>query len=172
MAENLEPVLAMNQPAIRLIICPNMNPEKDRTDCCVSAEKGKTIRDHLLDLGWQPDSLNARVSIDGELVNNARWEYAIPRGGQTLVIRVIPCGGEGGGKAVLRIIAVLGVIVASFFTAGGGLAGLAGYFGGAGAWAGMLGGSVGASLAAAAVSIVGSVRINALIPPQTRRHLS
>lgn len=159
---------------LRLIVCPHiLSIEKDRIDRYVP--EGATVTGHLRALGWQPDSLNARVFIDGEYIEQAQWEYAMPKAGQSLIVRAVPMGGGGGGgqgKDAMRIVAMIAVVVASVMTAGGALAGVAGYVGGAGAWAGMVGGSVGAAAAGAAVSIIGTLAINGLIPaPLPRRTL-
>ena len=64
-------------------------------------------------IGWTPDSLSARVFIDGEYVKDAAWEYTIPRAGQSVVVRAIPMGGGGGnqGKDAGRMAAMIGIMV-------------------------------------------------------------
>jgi hypothetical protein len=155
---------------LRLIACPSLALEHGRIDRYVP--EGGTVADHLRAIGWQPDSLNARVFLDGDLIDKAQWEYAVPRAGQAFVTRVIPMGGGEGGKSAIRIVAMLAVVVASIWTAGGAsglLPALAGQLGGAGAWAGMVGGSLGAGLAGSVISIAGSLAITARMPPARPR---
>ena len=145
--------------AIRLIACPHpLSVEKGRIDELVP--EGATVREHLRAFNLDPEALNALVFIDDERIAQAQWEYAVPRAGQNLSVRAIPAGGGGGseqGKSALRIVAMLAVVVASIFTAGGALAGVLG--------AGFGAGTFGAAFAGAALSIAGSLAINALIPP-------
>ena len=138
---------------VRLIACPRpLSTETDRIDRYVP--EGGTVAEHVRALGWQPDHLSARVFIDGEYIEQAQWEYAVPRAGQALTVRVIPMGGGGGqGKEAGRIVAMLGVIALSIF---------APYLAPVG-W-GLVGAWTGAALSVA-VSIVGTLAINALIPP-------
>lgn len=157
----MEPVNPVNQN-FRMIACPHiLSTEKDRIDRYVP--EGGTVADHLRVLGWIPDSLNARVFIDGEYIEQARWEYAAPRAGQSVIVRAVPMGGGGGGqgKDAMRIVAMIAVVVASVVTQQ--------------YWAiGALGMSVAmtGAIAGAAVSIVGTLVINGLIPvPLPRRPL-
>ena len=141
------------QNHVRLIACPSLALEHGRIDRYVP--EGATVAEHLRAIGWQPETLHARVSIDGVWIAQAQWEYAVPRAGQSFVTRVIPMGGGGGNKDALRIVAMLAVVVAAialpysapFIAAGFG----AGTFGGA--------------LAVATTSIIGSLAITAIIPP-------
>lgn len=156
----------VDQPLpVRLIACPHLAMEHGRIDRYVPA--GPTVAAHLRAIGWKLEGLHARVFIDGEFIEHAQWEYAVPRRGQSCVARVIPMSKKGGGKGIMGIVAMIGIVVASIFTAGGGLAGLAGMIGGSGAWAGAAGlglaGGLGASLAAAAVTVAGSLQMNAVL---------
>jgi hypothetical protein len=66
-------------------------------------QPGATVSGHLRALGWNPDTLFARVFIDGVWIEKAEWEYSVPRDGQSLTIRVIPMGGGDGGKSAAHI---------------------------------------------------------------------
>lgn len=151
-----------NPNTVRLIACPSLALEHGRIDRAVP--EGATVAGHLRAIGWQPDRLNARVFIDGELIEQARWEYAVPRAGQAFVTRVIPMDGQGGegGKSAMRIVAMLAIVVASIFTAGGGLAALPGL-------GGLTAGSLAAGVAGAIISIAGSLAITARMPPARPR---
>lgn len=107
-------------------------------------------------IGWMRDALHARVYIDGDLIPEASWEYTFPSAGQSVCIRAVPLGGNQG-KDALRIAATIAVIVGAIVT-GGLVAGIGGAFLGlsAATWGG---------IAAAGVSIVGTLGVSALIPP-------
>lgn len=94
--------------SIRLIACPHLALEHGRIDRYVPV--GATVAEHLRSLGWPLDNLHARVFIDGQLIEQAAWEYAVPNTGQSLVARVIPMGGDEGGKTALRIVGMLAVV--------------------------------------------------------------
>ena len=40
---------------------------------------GGNVKDLLRSIAWVPESLNARVFIDGEYVKDAAWEYTVPQ---------------------------------------------------------------------------------------------
>lgn len=119
----------------------------DRVDCLMP--EGLPVADLLRHLGLDPEPIFARVFIDGQPVPKAQWEWAVPSAGQVVTIRVIPTGGEGGGKDILRAVAMIGIVIASIF---------APYL-----W-GLVGSGYGAALTAT-LAIGGSLAVNALIPP-------
>lgn len=118
---------------------------------------GATIAALMRDIGLNPDPIFARVFIDDRLILKAEWEYATPKAGQLVTMRVVPTGGGGGGKDALRIVAMIGVVVASIFTAGAAGAAVGGLLG--------VSAATGGAIAGATVSIAGSLAIGALIPP-------
>lgn len=137
----------MHEQSFRLIACPHILSEKGKID--VQRPEGASITDMLKSIGWTRDGLSARVFLDGELVRDAAWEYTMPRAGQSLVVRAIPRGGEGG-KSVMRIVAMIAVMVVAVVAQQ--------YW--ALAFAGSAGGLIGA-----AVSIIGTLVITGVIPP-------
>ena len=153
----------------RLIACPHiLSMEKERID--VTRPPGGTITDLMRSIGWTPDGLSARVYLDGALVTDAAWEYTSPRAGQALVVRAIPMGGGGQGKDNLKMVAMIAVMVAGIAVSAGAFAPLAGALAGGGAWAGMLGGSVGALWTGSTIGILGALAVQGLIPaPLPRR---
>ncbi|TKB59075.1 MAG: hypothetical protein E8D49_09105 [Nitrospira sp.] len=155
---------------LRFIACPHVfSAEKDRIDALRPA--GGTVGEHLRAIDWHPESRPARVYIDGVLIPEAQWEYAVPRAGQSVVVRAIPMGG-GQGKDTARIVALLAIIVISIAVSRGALAPVAGALAGSGGWAALVGGSTASVAAGATVSIVGTLALNGLIPaPLPRRAL-
>lgn len=87
------------------------------------------------------------VSINGKPIVEKHWGYKI-RDNDLIVIQHLPKG--GGGSNPLKIVAMLAIVVASFYT--GGLAGAA--YGAA--WG---------AVASAAVSIGGTLLLNMMFPP-------
>ena len=100
------------QENFRLIACPHVfSTEKGRID--VLRPAGGNVNDLIRSIGWTPDSLSARVFIDGEYVKDAAWEYTVPRAGQSVVVRAIPMGGGGGdgqGKDAGRMVAMIAIM--------------------------------------------------------------
>lgn len=47
------------------------------------------------------------VALNGRIVDENQWDSVIPISGDSLAISVVPSGGEGGAKDVLRIAAVV-----------------------------------------------------------------
>ncbi len=152
-------------PNIRLIAMPHLGIDRGRIDRYVP--EGGTVADHVRALGWHPEALSARVFIDGDYIAQTQWEYAVPKAGQFLSLRVIPTGGAGsGGKDALRIVAIIGVVIAAALSAGAGGVGLGGLLGVSAANAGAVGGAIISST----VTIAGSLALGGLIPhPLPRR---
>lgn len=98
---------------LRMIAMPHvLSTEKGRID--VMRPAGGSVNDLMRSIGWTPDSLSARVFIDGEYVKDAAWEYTVPRAGQSVIVRAIPMGGGGGqGKDATMIVAMVGIIALS-----------------------------------------------------------
>ena len=156
---------------LRLIACPHLfSTDKGRID--VVRPVGGTVADILRSLAWTREHESVRAYVDGVLVQQAEWEYMLPRAGQSVVVRAIPMAGGGGGKDVLRLVAMVAVIGLSLAVSGGALAPLAGVLAGAGGWAALVGGSTAALLAGATLSIAGTLALTGLIPaPLPRRAL-
>jgi len=138
---------------LRLIAMPHMlSAERGRID--VTRPVGGNVHDLLRSIGWTPDSLHARVFIDGVYVKDAEWETTIPGPGQSVHVRAIPMGGEGGqGKDMGRMIAMISIMVVAIAAQQYWAAGLVG----AAAFA--------ASAAIVVASIGASLAVSALIPP-------
>jgi len=100
-------------------------------------------------------STTAEVTVGGISVPRAYWDKVKPRVGVPVEITLYPQGGNAG-KAI-RIVAMVAVAYLSYGVASGALG--ASFFG---SYAGVAG---------AAIGIVGSMAINALIPPPTPKGL-
>lgn len=149
---------------IRLIACPHVfSLEKGRIDAL--RPSGGTVADIMRSIGWTREYDSVRVTIDGVLVHHAQWEHIVTRAGESVVVRAIPTGGGGGGKDVIRIVAMVAVLSLAIAVSGGALAPLGGLLAGAGGFAALVGGSTASLLVAGAVSIIGTLAISALIPP-------
>lgn len=146
-------------PTLRLIACPSLISVHDRIDRFVLP--GMTVAEHLREIGWKPNTLNARVTIDDRVIEYAEWEYAVPQAGQAFVTRVIPM--NGGGKDLFRIVAMVGMLALAFAAPA-----LIGAYGGlAGALLATTPGAAG--IITAVTSIAGTLLLSALIPPSRPR---
>jgi hypothetical protein len=100
------------------------------------------------------------VWIDGKPILSAEWEKTYPLPGSLVTMRIIPQGGGSGGKDVLRIVAMVGVLALAI-----GVSAFLPLF--LPAFLAPLGTTIG-TLGGIGVGIGGGLRINALIssPPQ------
>jgi hypothetical protein len=126
-------------------------------------ECGLTIKEYI-DLA-DPAAIGYEyaISLNGRLIDES-VDITTVRAAGSLVFCAIPQGGGGGGKNVWRTVAQLAVVVIAAVATW--------YVGGAGGWAAGAGFTAGeaAALGAAAglaVSVVGNLLINALLPLQT-----
>ena len=149
---------------IRMIVCPRpLSTTLDLVE--ISCPAGATVAEHLQAIGCQPDRMTALVYLDGRLIPKAEWDYAVPKVEQQLVVQAIPHGGgDGEGKSVLGIVAMIGLVVATWYIGGGAVAGMLPSL--SGGWtASFLGGGIGAQALAGGLLIGGPLRINELILP-------
>lgn len=141
----------------RLIACPHvLSADKDKID--VQRPAGGSVSDLLASIGWT-DRFSARVFLDGELVLDARWEYTLPKAGQSLVVRAIPMGGGENGKSVLRIVAMIAIVAAA----------IAAPYSSPFIAMGLGAGTIGGAIASAAISLIGTLAMSGLIPPPLPR---
>lgn len=138
----------MNTPAelIQFIYVQNpLSPVESRLEVPQVFVAGKSLADYLgpLEGEWA-------VSISGKMIEKEEWALAFPQSTDCVVIApmIYGGGGKGGGKTILRMVALIAV---SYFSAG---AGAALGFSGAAAAAVSIG-----------VGIAGSLAVNALLPP-------
>jgi hypothetical protein len=128
------------------------------------AGEGQTIADIVEGLKLPPHYRPfLHAWVDDVEVPREFWSRVRPRAGRTVFVRIIPQGGGGGGDKVLRTILLIAVVVVAVAL---------GQIYGAALAAGMgFTGPVAAAAATAAitvtVSMLGTMAINALIPPPT-----
>src|SRR6185369_13412238 len=103
----------------------------------------KTIADYMEGL---PPAHNWAVGWNGGIVPKDLWAETVIEPGDSLVVTLVPEGG-GGGKMIMRIVAMIGIAILSVYT------------GGAAA-----DGAVAGAVAGAAVSVVGGLLVNTLLP--------
>lgn len=123
----------------------------------IDVDPGQTVQEILDTLNFKPRrGFEPLIQIENWNVPRETWGRVKPRSGRTITIRVLPRGG-GGGKDVLRAVAFVAVVAASFAVPAG--LGLTTVIGGVSTL------SLSGALLAAGIGIVGNLLINALIPP-------
>lgn len=131
--------------------------------------EGLTLADLRARMTCLPQDFDARgvICINGRAVYRKSWGSIRPKAEHNgvpveITFHAPPMGGGGkeGGKNILAIVAAVALTAITGFVAGGGLATKLGFS------AKLFGaGTVGATLAAAGVSLVGSLLLSALVPP-------
>ncbi len=140
---------------VPMIVCPRPFTMEGRQT--KRMRPGLSIAEMMAEFDLNPDTIPARVFLDDCLIDRAYWHRVKPKANHVVSVRVIPEGGDGQGKDVLRIVAMIGVVA---------LAIAAPYIAGA-LGSTLLSAGIGASLLTAGVGIVGSLAVGALIPPPT-----
>ncbi|CAM6031389.1 unnamed protein product, partial [Sphagnum compactum] len=127
--------------------------------------EGKTLAEYLNGL---PDEVEWAVAYNGEHVEPEDWASIIPHPESYILIVRVPegGGGNGGGKQILRMVAMLGVIIAAAYLAGPLVGMLGSAFGGT---AGLSATAISAFTAGAtaALATAGGMIVNALLPAST-----
>lgn len=125
------------------------------------------LRRHMTCL---PHDFDARgvICINGRPVYRGAWDRITPKPSHNgvpveITFHAVPMGGGGkeGGKNILAIVAGIALTALTGFVTGGGLASKFGF------GAAFAKGGIGAILAGAGVSLVGSLLISSLVPPPT-----
>lgn len=97
---------------VNLTISHNPFDFNDFTKEKVIASEGDLLDSILTDIDE-----SSVVSINGEIIDSKIWESKVLEDGDYVVIVPVPQGGDGGGKSILRIAALIAV---SYFTFGQG----------------------------------------------------
>ena len=143
-------------PTVRLAICYNPFLPSDLARHELVYEAGKTLAEYLNGL---PEEVQWNVAYNSVPVEPEAFATTIPVPGSIITIVRVPEGGHGGGKAILRLVALLAVVAFAAFAAP--------YLVGAGDLLGLnLAYGTEIAVAQAAVSMVGSLVVNALLPAQ------
>ena len=117
-----------------------------------TVEQGMTIEEivracNIPEAIWS----NVVIILNGTEIIRAEWDNVFPTEADVLSVHVVPLGG-GDGKSILRLVAVIAVAIAApQLVAAAGLTGTT------------------ATVATAALTVVGTLAVNALIPPPTIR---
>lgn len=117
----------------------------------------------MLDRAGVPKTPHIRVYVGDVHVPRREWANVRPKAGRRVTVAATPLGGGGGGKSGIRIIATLAIIAAAVYTG----ATLAPALAGANASAGAI--STWGAVVTSATGIVGTLAVNALIPPTSPR---
>lgn len=133
---------------VPMIVCPRPFTLEGRTT--KQMRPGMTIADMLWEFDLNPDALPARVLIDDCVIEKAYWHVVKPKAHHLVSVRVIPEGGGGQSKDILRIVAMVGILALAIFVPPA---------------IGLVGAT--AAFASAAIGIAGSLAVSALIPPAT-----
>lgn len=132
------------------------DPFSDRPPRILQRDDLAVIGELVSLAGFDPEELDhVRVYMDGAEIERARWPFVVANG-HVEIVRV-PLGGDG--DKILRTVLTIAVVVASFYVGGTVTSSLlnAGWKAGAAQAAG--------AAAATAVSTVGTLAINAILPP-------
>lgn len=145
--------------SIDIVACPH--PFK-AGNISIEISQGKNIYEIITKDIQTDESLNkfAHVYLNDEYIPQEKWGDVFPKDGDKLIIRIIPQG--GGGKNPFRMILMIVVTVVATYAAGAAGAALAE----AGLSGGLLAGAKG--LIAASIMTVGSLAVNALVPPPSQ----
>ena len=131
-----------------------------RSDCeQLEGRIGATLLELMTESGLDPVILSApgvRLYVNDVAIARNLWPTFTPTAGQLVTVGVVPTGGDGGGKDVLRIVALIAVSVVAMYAAGPIATAL-----------GFAKDGIAASTIAATMTLGGALAINALIPPQT-----
>ena len=116
---------------------------------------GNTISE-IIELAKIPKNLYPYVVVimNGIEVRQDQWDFIEPRDEDILGLHVIPLGGDGA-KGILRMVALIAVAIAAPYIAGA-IPGLSAVGGGL---------TLTGKIVAAGITLVGSLAINAIIPP-------
>ena len=159
-------------------VAARFDPLRFEPDCVFAVQPGPTIAE-LVERCRPPEwfpvvgHVALRTAVGLAEIMPENWHRVRPKAGTAVAVYALPMGGGGGGgggggKNVLATVAALAVLAAATAISGGllGPAGL-GLFGAA-----FSAGGFGATLAGAAVGVVGSLAISALAPPPVSPNLN
>lgn len=150
MSTSLIPVVQIEPQHVNLIVVYNALDLRDRETAKLNFDPAKNLADYMQGLD---DVDQWSVSINGEPYAPDDWTFITPAPNDYITVMPIPYGGGGGGKNVMRMVALVAVAVVAPYAA-----------------AYMLGTTVAAmGIAGAAltgvITMAGGLLVNALLPP-------
>lgn len=109
---------AITAPAPQLVhatIVYNPFDPSDRNTIVIDHDPGKALADYLGDL---PADVDWSVGVNGALVDPEQWSATTLSPDDFITVAVRPHGGQGGGgKTVLRLVAMIAVMVVAWYAA-------------------------------------------------------
>lgn len=158
------PILASPTGALLTVARHPFAPSRDRT--VEYMPEGMTIQEMIDSAGFDPVmQAYLRVTIDGQPIFARYWRSVTPKAGRHVVIQLVPGKGGDSGKNPLKTVLTIAVIAAAFFL-GPGLGAALGISPTAGvATFGIAEGAMQAAVGGFLITVVGTLAINALIPP-------
>lgn len=146
-------------PHVPMVVCPKPFSMEGRT--VKRLRPGMSIADMMLEFDLNPETLPARVFLDDCLVEKAYWHCVKPKANHLVSVRVIPEGGGGQSKDILRIVAMVGVLALAVAAPYGlGLTAIA---------EGVLVPTWAGSLVTAGIGLAGTLAVTGPIPPALPR---
>jgi len=142
----------------KMVICPNPF-SMERVSGFVS--HGLTIREILdtKNLATSPD-VSARVLVEDLVIPEILWDTYRPLPGSLIIVRAVPMGGNGDNKSVMRAILMIAVVAFSMYV-GAPYVGIE--------LMGLAKDSMGVYALGVGMGTVGSMLLNALIPPPLQK---
>lgn len=133
--------------------------------------EGATVAEMLVSRGFSyifQKGVRSIITLESSMmsrrISTEEARFVRPKEGENINVRIIPTGGDDSKNPLATILSIVVMVVASVVSFGGGAA-FAGGFLEAGI-AGTAAGSFGASLAFAGISVLGSLLVSAIAPPQ------
>ncbi|KAA5604431.1 DUF1983 domain-containing protein [Roseospira marina] len=143
-------------PSFRCHIVYNvLQPEIQSVDHILWSP-AKTLADYMQGM---PEHLEWGIALNGEGVDHILWPVTLVKPNDVVVVVVIPEGG-GGSKSIMRIVGMIAIAAIAAW-AGPGLV--------PASMVGTMGGSIMGSVITGAITIVGGLLMNALLPPSKPR---
>lgn len=118
---------------------------------CYEVPEGSTVKE-IVDLVDDNSGLRKHfvVHVGGRVVPQEYWQYVTPKANTNIAIRAVPMGGGDDKDPLRTVLTIVVAVAAAWVTAGAG---------------GLITSSTTASVAGAAVSIVGRLLVDAIAPP-------
>lgn len=145
MSTSLIPAKQIDDEYVNLLIVYNALNFSDRQTAKLTYKQGKSLKEFMEGL---PDPEKWSVCVNAEPYHIDEWPNVYPRPNDYITVIPIPYGG-GDSKNILRVVAMIAVAVVAPHVAGA-------YF---------AAGTVGYAAVSTAVTVVGGMLVNSLLPP-------